>query len=177
MKLLTWILLVANVAHAQITSPVFPLVNNQITYTDVVSLDSSYTAAILRNHARLFFNKAATDHNASVKLDQSKIKDFIVSDNENSVIGNVRFIAIRGIVSVLFEAVLNIEVKPGRYRYTLDNIKVLGNNLENYSAGGLLQDQYKIDKSKPMLIAFDIRIKKLIADMKLVMVSSIKQDF
>lgn len=170
-------LIASSVVDAQVTSPVFPIVNDQIVYAEVVPIDSNITTEQQRSRVKLFLNQSATSHNGSVNFEKSKIKDYVILDNPSEVSGNVRVIANRGIVSTLFEATLTVEFKQGRYRYTLDNIRYLANNLDGQTNGRLLSEVYNIKKSSGMIKAFDARFRKLIEDFKLSMNKENKPDF
>lgn len=139
--LLGAILLIPLISMAQSQGPFgYKTEDRYLYYSDVVKVDSSFTVADLYKDAKLFLTKLALK-DTKVTLDDPN--GTVTTDIEEP--GTYKTQTGIGDDPMTLKYTLKLELKKGRYRYTIDNILVLYDDNDVKNAVHTL---YDMDKDK-----------------------------
>jgi hypothetical protein len=130
MKVLLVMLLLPIIGHAQ-RSFYFPWIDTTIIYTEIVNADS-LTVSQLHSNAVSFVNKSAILFNNSIQLVQNKLSNYILQNDTDKIIAIIKMPIEQTFGRSDFAAIVTIDIKPGRYRYNITDIRM------TYSSAGVL---------------------------------------
>lgn len=131
-------------AKAQTQTPApynYKVEDRYLYYSDVVKLDSSYTTSLLYTNAKLFLKKLALINTKVTGDDQAA--GLLTADIEEPA----TFKTQTGLSddSMTMKYSIKLEIKKGRYRYTIDNIIIITTEKGGKKTSSTL---YDLDKDR-----------------------------
>jgi len=152
------IFLLPFIARAQSSAPFnYKAEDRYLYYSDVVKVDSSLTVSDLYKDAKLFFKKLVLINTKITTDDQQG--GVVAADIEEETTYKSQGV---GDDHMSLKYSFKVEVKQGRYRYTIDNITITTTEKDNKKVVNTL---YDIDKGKDSGVLGINRNKRILRSM------------
>lgn len=106
---------------------IFTYQDSTIVFSEVI-IDSN-TIKNNYNNTILYLNNAANRFNSMVELEKNKLKDYMITNDSTQVVGRIKFFVEQSFNKSAFEAILTVDIKENKYRYTFSDFKMIYNGV------------------------------------------------